>query len=341
MSGRAPPPRERSAAGRDAGDPSIRPPGSKPPPTRVTVDAENAGRRLDGFVRQLLPTEPRAALMKWIRRGMIRVNGRRADLDVRLADGDVVSVPGGLTLAGAAPEPARARPTLPAPDVLYEDDDVLVVDKPAGLAAHPGTGHEHDSLIDRVLAYLGAATAAPGHRPGLVQRLDEGVSGVLVVGKNARALRHLNAQVASDHLDKRYVALVAGTLEADGVIDLPLAQDDVPDRDRPHARVDAAGQRARTDYHVERRYAGATLVEVRIHTGRQHQIRAHLAAVGHPIAGDRRYGTRASAAVSPGLERPFLHARSVTFEHPVDGRSMRVEAPLPGELAAVLARLRR
>jgi len=339
MSGRAPPPRERSAPGRGAGDPSARPPDAKPPPTRVTVDAQNAGRRLDGFVRQLLPTEPRAALMKWIRRGMIRVNGRKADLDVRLADGDVVSVPGGLVVAGAAAEPAR--PTLPAPEVLYEDDDVLVVNKPAGLAAHAGTGHEDDSLIDRVLAYLGATAAAPGHRPGLVQRLDEGVSGVLVVGKNAPALRHLNAQVVSGHLDKRYVALVAGKLDADGVIDLPLAQDDAPDRARPHARVDAAGQRARTDYHVERRYADATLVEVRIHTGRQHQIRAHLAAIGHPIAGDRRYGTRASATVAPGLDRPFLHARSVTFEHPVDGRSVHIEAPMPGELAAVLENLGR
>jgi RluA family pseudouridine synthase len=312
-------------------------PALRRPPDRITVDADNAGRRLDSLVRKLLPGTPLGTVMKWIRRGTVRVNGRRADLDLRVALGDVVSVPAGLLTGTPAPEPPRRRAV--SLDVLYEDDWLLVVSKPAGLAAHAGTGHEDDSLMARVVDYLGAAQAAPGHRPGLVQRLDEGVSGVLVVGKSARALRTLTAAVEQDRLDKRYLALVVGEVERAGSIELPLAIEDQPRRDRPRTRVDEAGLAARTDYQVRERFDGATLLELRIHTGRQHQIRAHLQAIGHPIVGDPRYGPPVPPAFARSLRRPFLHACTVTLEHPEDGRRLTFAAPLPAELAAVVALL--
>jgi 23S rRNA pseudouridine1911/1915/1917 synthase len=205
---------------------------------------------------------------------------------------------------------------------------------------HAGSGHERDSLLARVAAYLGAAARAPGHRPGLVQRLDGDVSGVLVIGKTASALRTLTKAVAEDALDKRYLALAAGDIERDGTIDLSLAvAEDAPRGER--TRADAGGVTARTDYRVLERLGDATLLELRIHTGRQHQIRAHLRAIGHPIVGDPRYGPAPARDPGSGLGRPFLHARSLAFTHPTDARPLRFEAPVPPELARVLRALRR
>ena len=324
-------------------DPAATDPGSSPKgePDRITIDADNAGRRLDAFVRQLLPEVALGTLMKWLRRGTIRVNGRRAATDGRLAGGDVVSVPAGLLASGpsvAGPTPAPS--TLPALKILFEDADLLVVVKPAGLTAHSGSGHEHDSLMARVVAYLGAQNARPGQRPGLIQRLDRDVSGLLVVGKNATSLRSLTQAVHDDAIDKRYWALVSGVIAAkSGRINLPLRIDRDSRSDRPKTHADPGGLPASTDYEVVQRYAAATLLEVRIHTGHQHQIRAHLRAIGYPIVGDRRYGLPMSGDFRNELARPFLHAVSVAFTHPRHGDPLRFEAPLTPELQAFLRRL--
>jgi 23S rRNA pseudouridine1911/1915/1917 synthase len=291
----------------------------------IRIDAANAGRRLDAFLRQLLPELPRGTLMKWIRKGVVRVNGKKGKGETRLAEGDLLGLPDVHAQPGV-------RRELPKPVVVYEDEDLLIADKPAGLASHAGTGHEEDSLEARIVAYLGAHDAAPGHRPGLAQRLDADVSGLLPVGKHAVALRAL---AAADKA-KTYVALVEGRMrEESGTIDLALEVGDEPARDRPRTKPVAAGQRAVTHWRVVERFAAATLIEVTIETGRTHQIRAHLAAVEHPIMGDPRYGRPTRE-----LARPFLHAARLSLPHPRDGRTIAVESPLPEDLARLLARQR-
>lgn len=303
-----------------------------------TVDDTNAGRRLDAVVRRVCPDVPLAALMKWMRTGVVRVNGRKAKPNVRLVGGDEITLPGG-------PPPAT-RPRgrrLPALEILYEDADLMVVLKPAGLACHAGTLNHHDSLVARLVQYLDAFDAPPGHSPGLIQRLDKGVSGVLPVGKHAAALRVLSEEVSQGHVDKVYTALLQGRVRRpQGVIDVPLRIDDQPMGNKPRAHPDPAGKPAFTEYTVVRRFAHATLVEVRIRTGRTHQIRAHMRALGHPILGDPRYGQAAvnlPLHTTHGLDRPFLHAGRLSLRHPESGETLQFEAPLPADLSRLLRAL--
>lgn len=308
----------------------------------VRIDHANAGRRLDAYLRKLLPDVSLGTVMKWIRTGVVRVNARRAKAAARLAEGDELTLPDVLT----EPEPhAKRPPRLPPPAIVHEDDDLLVLDKPAGLACHAGTGHTTDSLAARLTAYLDRAHAPPGHRPGLAQRLDRGVSGLVPAGKHAAALRALAGQVERNELDKVYLALVDGAPPHDrGSIDVPLRIDDEPRGDRPRAHPDRErGLPAHSEYRVIERLPDAALLEVRITTGRTHQIRAHLRAIGHPILGDPRYGLPARNQAlrgTYGLARPFLHAARLTLSHPATGETLRYEAPLPADLARVLAGLR-
>jgi RluA family pseudouridine synthase len=326
---------------------------SRETPARITIDEPNDGRRFDVFVRQLLPHTPLGTVMKWLRQGLVRINGRRRPLGTRLRAGDVVSVPpaaGELRLSG---KPGRGvgvssagkrqdAPPLDRASVLYVVGDLLVVAKPAGIAAHAGSGHEQTSLMAQVLAYLDAHRAPVGWRPGLVQRLDRDVSGVIVIGKNAAVLRRLTAARAAGAIDKRYWALVAGVVPEDaGTIDLALTVGDGLGPCRRRTRPDPAGVMARTRYRVLRRYHHSTLLEVQIETGRQHQIRAHLWALGHPILGDPRYGPAGAGAANLALSRPFLHAASMTLAHPRDGRPLYFAAPLPPDLQRALDVLER
>jgi RluA family pseudouridine synthase len=306
----------------------------------ITIDYANAGRRLDVFVRQLLPEAPLGTVMRWIRTGAVRVSGKRKKPEARLALGDVVRVPD----AGAA-EPAPRRKKLPPPEVVFEDDDLLVVNKPAGLPSHPGTKHTDDSLSARIEGYLGSAGAGPGHRPGLAQRLDAGVSGLVPAGKHAAALRVLAQAVESGSIDKVYLALVDGAVQGDhGVIDVPLRVDDEPRGDRPRTHPDLAGQPSYTEYTVRERLTDASLLAVRIKTGRTHQIRAHLLSIGHPILGDPRYGNKARNAMlheTYGVDRPLLHAAELSLTHPRSGAPVIVVAPLPADFERLLPVLRR
>jgi RluA family pseudouridine synthase len=301
------------------------------------VDAPNAGRRLDAYVRHLCPEVPLGTLMKWMRKGQLRVNGKRAKPSTRLAKGDAVALP---FAPDAAPRPPKVGPRLPLPEILYEDADLLVVLKPAALACHGGTGHGSDSLIARVVQYLGAQDAPPGHRPGLAQRLDGGVSGLLPIGKHAAALRRLARQVESGDLDKVYTALVHGRVRRpQGCIDVPLRVDDEPMGDRPRAHPDPArGKPAETLYTVLERGQDATLVEVRLRTGRTHQIRAHMRHLGHPLLGDPRYGIAARNAYlreTFGLDHPFLHAGALRLLHPATGEPLHLVAALPPALERI------
>jgi 23S rRNA pseudouridine1911/1915/1917 synthase len=276
--------------------------------------------RLDAVLAKLLGV-PRSDVQRAIARGHVTVDGAPRPKAFRLAGGERLQ--GELEAGGPpAPEPGGVP-------VLYEDDDLLVVAKPAGMLTHLTTGTRSGTLVNRLLG-MGIPLSKVGgqDRPGIVHRLDAGTSGALVVAKNDRAHRALRRMLAERRMERRYVALVRGTVRADRfTVEAPLA--------RRRARVavaPATGVAASTDVEVRERLETATLLEVRPRTGRTHQIRVHLASLGHPILGDRRYGGGGEDARRLGLIRPFLHALSVAFDHPTTGRRIQVEEPMPEDL---------
>jgi 23S rRNA pseudouridine1911/1915/1917 synthase len=237
-------------------------------------------------------------------------------------------------------------PHSPTPDrgvdvnVVWSDDSVIVVDKPAGLVVHPGAGHSAGTLVHGLLArFPDLAALDSGERPGIVHRLDKGTSGLLMVARTPEATAALTAQLASRHVERQYLALVAGTVEADsGLIDAPLGR---ANRDPTRIRVQAGGRGARTRYEVEDRFdrpEPTTLLRCRLETGRTHQIRVHLAAIGHPVVGDDRYGGGTVEGWQPlPRGRPFLHAATLGFVHPISGERMSFSSPMPVDLLSVLA----
>jgi 23S rRNA pseudouridine1911/1915/1917 synthase len=263
--------------------------------------------------------------------GLIRINGIPAKPSLRVRSGDEVSVQ-------PVPEHVELRP---AEDIeltiLYEDDAMVVLDKPAGLVVHPAPGHEQGTLVNALLARFPALRDPTGElRPGIVHRLDKDTSGLLVVGKTASAVAQLQAQLKERTVEKRYTLLVHGSIvEERGMIDAPIGRD-LRDRQRMSARAD--GRPAQTAFTVLERLAEYTLVDANLLTGRTHQLRVHFAYIGHPVAGDLVYGRR---RFPPSLKRQFVHARELQLRSPADGRQRRFEAPLPSELERVLELLRR
>jgi RluA family pseudouridine synthase len=321
-----------------------------PHPQDYIVDQANAGRRVDALVRKLCDEVPLGTLMKWLRKGQVRLNARRCAPAARVAAGDVVRLPAAVASLGGsdgnidAPLKRVRRPRLPPVAVAYEDEHLLVADKAAHLACHPGTGLGDDSLAARVLQHLNAHAAPVGHRPGLAQRLDRGVSGLVPIGKHAAALRQLAAHGAAHTLEKTYLALVWGNIVRDrGIIDIPLRVGDQPMGDRPRVVADASGKPAVTLYQVVRRFADSTLVALRLRTGRTHQIRAHLYALGHPLWGDPRYGDAERNVYlhrTLGLNRPFLHAAELQMPHPMTQQALSFTAALPADLVRALGACR-
>ncbi len=238
--------------------------------------------------------------------------------------------------------PERVDELVPAPDievpVVHADDQVLVVDKPAGLVVHPGSGVRSGTMIQALLAQFPdlAAAGGPPDRPGIVHRLDRGTSGLLMVARTEAAREALSAQLAARTVDRRYLALVWGRVEsAEGLIDAPLGRSP---REPTRRAVIAGGRPARTRYQVLDRCddPGVTLLSCTLETGRTHQIRAHVEAIGHPVVADHRYAIRKE---SLGLSRPFLHAAELGFEHPATGERLSFRSELPDELAGLLERL--
>lgn len=237
--------------------------------------------------------------------------------------------------------PLPAAATAPAPEpiplaVVYEDSDLLVVDKPVGMTVHPGAGRSTGTLVHAVLAHSpGMALIGGADRPGIVHRLDKDTSGLLVVAKTEAAWRGLQAQIQSRRARREYLALVHGRLErSSSVIEAPIGRDP---RHRTRMAVVASGRRAVTHYTVAERFEDATLLQVRLDTGRTHQIRVHLAHIGHPVVGDPIYGRRANAW---GMRRQALHARTLAFAHPTTGADMVFHAPLPTDFEEALQTLR-
>lgn len=289
-----------------------------------------AGERVDRAVA-LLTGWSRAEVVALVEAGSVLVGGRVVAKSRRLEEGDVVELL-------AEPEP----PGLPSPEpipltVVDEDADVIVLDKPAGLVMHPGAGHPDGTLVNGLLArYPEIAAVGDPIRPGLVSRLDRDTSGLLVVARSARAYDALVAALAARSVERRYRALVWGVPDVRrGVVDAPIGRSV---RTPTRMAVREGGRDARTAYTVEREFSAPTvsLLVCTLETGRTHQIRVHLAAIGHPVVGDVVYGGARAALM---LDRPFLHAAELAFAHPVTGAARRYSSPLPPELQEVLDRL--
>ena len=306
---------------------------------RISSDA--AGQRLDKYVRRLLPALPLSAIYKLIRTKKVRVNGVKAEEAQLLAAGDVVLIrdqavrerPGDGAKAGAK------RPLQRTFEILHEDAHILVCAKPAGLAAHPGTGITGATLVDEVRAYLGE-TAEGEFKPAPAHRLDRETSGVIVVAKSRQAIVALAETFTNQHPKKVYLALVAGRVEREGVIDTPLAEHQQTPASKAQRGVNL--QEAVTRYRLIAQNRDASLVEVEIETGRTHQIRRHFEAIGHPVVGDTKYGDfpfNRRAKAEWGQKRMFLHAARLGLPHPVTTQAMTFRAPLPPELCEVVDRL--
>jgi 23S rRNA pseudouridine955/2504/2580 synthase len=314
----------------------------------LTVSADAAGQRLDKLVRKALRDVPLSHLYKMFRTRKVRVNGARGRPEQLVAEGDAIVIRGDEERLLARPEPGAARGAGGAHavtfGVLHEDADVLAVDKPAGLAAHPGTGIEGATLVEMARGYLRVPDDLPAteFKPSPAHRLDRETSGVVLVAKTRKAMVRLGEIFTSgEGVKKTYLALAKGKLPREsGTIDLALSEHEQTARSKAARGVNF--QQALTRWRVLSSMKDATLLAVSIETGRTHQIRRHLEAIGHPVAGDRRYGDFAwnrGARQRWGLRRMFLHAWKLEVPHPITGAPLRLEAPLPEELAAVLSRL--
>ena len=314
-------------------------------------DAE--GERLDQFLVKRFADTSRSEIQEWIRAGRVHVEGREeCKASTRLRGGEVLEV-----------NPAERAPLRAAPEaidiaIVYEDDHLAVVDKAAGMNVHAGAGSTSGTLVNALLHHLTSLSGAPGNlRPGIVHRLDRYTTGLLVVAKHDAAHRRLQAQFQNRQVDKRYWAAVEGQLPADphddpkllrhgrpvmrnGAwwlrIEMPIRRDK---RNRVKMAVAPNGREAVSDVRRLRGSDRFALAEVRIHTGRTHQVRVHLASSGHAVVGDAIYGARKALPELPHLDRYLLHARSLEFEHPHSGARVRFEAPLPADFASCLSPL--
>jgi 23S rRNA pseudouridine1911/1915/1917 synthase len=298
---------------------------------QLTVPDALAGERIDRAVA-LLTGWTRREVQELVAAGAVLVDGEPVPKSRKLEAGSVIELLDEPTVAG---RPA-ADPSIPVV-VRHEDDDVVVVAKPAGLVVHPGAGHPDGTLVNGLLArYPELASVGDPARPGIVHRLDRDTSGLLVVARTQAAYDGLVAMLAAHDVERRYDALVWGVpAAARGVVDAPIGRSV---RRPTRMAVREGGRGARTAYEVQATYpqAGVARLECRLETGRTHQIRVHLQAIGHPVVGDPVYGGRRAALA---LDRPFLHAGGLAFTHPVTGAAVAVEEPLPPELVDVLDRL--
>jgi 23S rRNA pseudouridine1911/1915/1917 synthase len=294
----------------------------------------DSGKRLDSFLHERLPEFSRSRLQSWIKESRVLVNGETMRASYLLHGEESVSVePAELTPLSAEPEELPLK-------ILYEDPDLVVIDKPAGMVVHAGSGHHSGTVVNALLHRFGSLSSVNGDiRPGIVHRLDKDTSGVLAVARTDRAHLALARQFHDRQVEKIYLALVHGHVkERQGSIASPIARDPVH-RTRMTARL-ASGRTALTEYQVLEQFDRFSYLKVKLGTGRTHQIRVHLSSLRHPIVGDRLYGAPAAVPGYPPLGRFFLHAHRLSFRSPSNDRQITVESPLPAELAHFLVSLR-
>ena len=305
---------------------------------RLRVTAEFDGQRLDHVLSAQITDHTRSQIQRLIKLGIAHIGGKIGHASTVVREGDLV------TLEIPPPEPATPQPEALPVTIVYDDVDLVVVDKPAGMVVHPAAGHSQGTLVNALLHHVKNLSGVGGERrPGIVHRLDRGTSGLMVVAKHDRSHADLARQFQDRRVDKRYLALVWGVVQAGRRIDLPLGRDPVERKkiSTRSRRARAAVTRVTSAEHLQ----GVSLVGVAIATGRTHQIRVHLSAIGHPVVGDAVYGGRhrhppPHLRAVLRLERPFLHAAHLSFRHPSDGRVMTFDAELPPSLQSVLDELR-
>lgn len=297
----------------------------------ICITAEESGERIDALLTRTLPSLSRSQVQKLLEQGMVTLNGRELKKNFRCSAGEGYEV--------ILPEPAEL-PLIPQNiplDVVYEDGDLIVINKPRGLVVHPAPGHPDGTLVNALLYHFGDSLSGIGgqRRPGIVHRIDKDTSGLLIVAKNDFAHQGLSAQLADHSLCREYEALVRGNFKQDsGTVDKPIGRHPV-DRKRM-AVTDKNSKPAVTHWQLLASYRGYSHILCRLETGRTHQIRVHMASIGHPLLGDFTYG-----APSPekGLEGQCLHARRLRFVHPRTGEHILLETELPAYFMDVLARL--
>ncbi len=304
----------------------------------ITVPADSGGLRLDRFLVSVLPERSRSQIQRLIKDGHVHIGSQEAKANHAVKVGEHVHID--------IPEPVEATPqpeALPLP-ILYQDADVIVVDKPAGMVVHPAAGHASGTLVNALLHHVDDLSGIGGEkRPGIVHRLDRGTSGLMVVAKHDAAHMELARQFRDREVEKEYIALVWGDVHTGRRIDAPIGRDP-ENRKKMSARARRARSAVTRITRTQPIGPALTLAHVAIHTGRTHQIRVHLNAIGHPIVGDPLYGgvrRRVPADVRAvlQLERPFLHAARLAFTHPIAGRRLEFESPLPDDLQRVLDQL--
>ena len=307
---------------------------------QLTVPEEHDGQRLDQVLATLVPQQSRSRLQRLIKDGHVTV-----DNQPQLKVSTPVEAGQTITLDIPAPEPSRTPPQDLPLDIVYEDPDLLVINKTAGMVVHPAAGHGEGTLVNALLHHVEDLSGIGGEvRPGIVHRLDRGTSGLMVVAKTNEAHEKLAAQFHDREVEKEYTALIWGVLRAGHRIEDPIGRDPVH-RKKMTTRRAVRARSAVTRITWAEHFPGVALVGVAIATGRTHQIRVHLSSIGHPIVGDPLYGG-VHRRVPPELravqklDRPFLHASKLAFTHPRDGRAMKFESPLPADLVDVLDKLR-
>jgi 23S rRNA pseudouridine1911/1915/1917 synthase len=306
-------------------------------PTTFRIQSqEEAGQRLDRYLASVLDGISRTRAQQLIADGAVLVNGSPGKASYALRVGDTVLLSQASLLK---PQASNPKPLYQPLDIVYEDPDLLVVNKAAGMVVHPAPGHPDDTLVNALLAYRpelqGVGSDGGEQRPGIIHRLDKDTSGLIIVAKNTRTLMALTGQMKRHEVVKRYLALVEGSVPLDqGNIDAPIGRDP---RHRQQMAITAIDSReARTHFRVLKRYPhGHTLLLLQLETGRTHQIRVHLKAIGHPIVGDPVYGS-GNKQRGLSLKRQFLHAYQLRFTHPTTNALIELEAPLPDDLQAVL-----
>ena len=301
-------------------------------PILLQTSEEDRGARLDAFLARAMEDLTRSAAAKAIEEGRVLVSGKVPSKSLKLTGNETIE------FTPEEPAPIDAVPQDIPLDVVYEDDDVIVVNKPSGLVVHPAPGHSDGTLVNALLYHCGASLSGVGGalRPGIVHRIDRDTSGLIIAAKNDYAHQFLSAQLAGHTLARTYECIVVGNLREDsGTVDAPIARDS---RDRKRMAVVPGGRRAVTHWTVLARYPGYTHVQCRLETGRTHQIRVHMAYLGHPILGDTVYGAKKPV---PGLTGQCLHAVGLQFIHPRTKELVSLSCPLPGEFTAALRKIDR
>jgi 23S rRNA pseudouridine1911/1915/1917 synthase len=299
---------------------------------RLVVPPELAGLRLDQALARLLPQHSRSRISGWMRAAQVRVGGAVARPKQKVWGGEQVELE-----ATSEPQSGAHEPEALALAVVYEDDALLVLDKPAGLVVHPGSGNWSGTLLNALLHHAPALASVP--RAGIVHRLDKDTSGLLAVAKTPSAQTALVRQLQRRSVERIYHAIAAGDVADAGEVDAPIGRHRIH---RTRMAVVPQGRAARTHYRPLERFGSATWIECRLDTGRTHQIRVHLASIGHPLLGDPVYGPRREAGASriAGIGRQALHAVRLALDHPVTGERMRFRAPPPADFRAALSALR-